>query len=163
MTYFSLALGAFMLLNLVVGAYLFRTTAAPLWMKVTVPTLALLISWWTPTQVAALMGFPLDTTFSTLPTQAELIAFVPHDDEKKVDLWLRENNKGPRAYTVPLTDELKGTLKQAKQALADGPAMIGKRSQPGKKRPHQFSDIDGGNAPYELLPNAFNLPPKDAR
>lgn len=162
MTAFSLALGAFMLLILVVAGFLFRTTAAPLWMKVAIPTLALLISWWTPTQVAALMGFPLATTFDALPTEAELVAFVPHDDDKRVDLWLREAGKDPRSYSIPLTDSLKDTLRKAKQALAGGRVELGKRSKPGKKRPHQYSDIDGGNAPYELLDGAFALPSKGA-
>jgi hypothetical protein len=159
---FALAVGAFMLLNLLVAAYLFRTAHAPMWMKFAIPILTLLISWWTPTQVAALMGFPLDTTFASLPQQAELIAFVPHDDDKSVDLWLREDNKkDPRSYSVPLTEELKGTLRRAKEALAGGRVELGKRGQPGKKRPHQqYSDIDGGSAPYELLPNSVNLPPK---
>jgi hypothetical protein len=158
---FALMLGAFMLLMLVTAGYLFRTTAAPLWMKLAIPSLALLISWWTPTQVAALMGYPFATDFASLPQTAELVAFVPHDEEQRVDLWLREGSKDPRSYSIPLTDGLKATLQQAKAALAHGPVAVGKKSKPGKKRPHQFGDIDGGNAPYTLLDNAFSLPKKD--
>ena len=97
-----------------------------------------------------------------LPQQAELLAFLPYEDEKKVDLWLREGNNQPRAYSIPLTDDLKDTLRKAKSKLAGGErAELAKKGKSGKPRPPGYIDIDGGKAPYELLPDAFSLPKKD--
>ena len=38
--------------------------------------------------------------------------------------------------------------------------MLAKGDKPGNGRPG-FIGIDGGNAPYELLPAAFQLPKKE--
>ena len=160
-TSLTVVIGLFCLLVAVVASALFRTATASLLSKITIMVaLAALpcFLWYT---IPTILGYPLATDFASLPETAELVAFVPHDNEKRVDLWLREGSKDPRAYSIPMTDDLKGTLEKAKKELADGPVAVGKRTEHGKKRPHQFSDIDGGNAPYELLDNAFNLPKKD--
>jgi hypothetical protein len=55
---------------------------------------------------------------------------------------------------------LKRTLREAQQAQAQGQrTMLVKGGKPGG-RPG-FIDIYGGNAPYELLPDAFQLPKKE--
>jgi hypothetical protein len=155
---FILSLGAFLLLSAAVSGWLFRTTAAPLYVKLAVPALAVALACWTPWQVSALMGFPLETTFASLPPKAELIAYFPYDDDKRVDLWLRVGQQ-PRAYSVPMTSGLKSVLRQAGQEQANGArAMLGKK---GRKTPSGgYADIPTPDGPYELLPNAFSLPLK---
>jgi len=50
-----------------------------------------------------MLGFP---TNAIPPAQAELLAYVPHDDKGRVDIWLRVGDQ-PRAYDVVLDDSLK--------------------------------------------------------
>ena len=39
--------------------------------------------------------------------------------------------------------------------------MLAKVEKPGGKKHPGYIDIDGGDAPYTLLPDAFQLPKKD--
>ena len=60
-----------------------------------------------------------------------------------------------------MTEGLKATLREARQEQAQGQrTMLAKGGKPGNGRPG-FIGIDGGNAPYELLPDAFQLPKKE--
>ena len=157
---FTISFGALLCLLTVAAAWVFRTSAAPLLAKLAIPFLLVVLACATPYEVSAMMGFP---TTSTPPAKAELIAFVPHDDDKRVDLWLREGNDAPRAYSVELTESMKKTLKQAQAAQAGGGrAMLVKKGRKGPPRAN-YTDIDGGSAPYELLPDAFQLPKKDVQ
>ena len=89
---FIIPAGLFLALMGVIAAWLFRTSSAPLAMKLAVPSLIVALACITPSRVAALMGYPHWTPYTALPKQAELIAFVPHDDDKSVDLLLREGD-----------------------------------------------------------------------
>lgn len=160
-SYLTMTICLFYLGMGVIASAVFITSSAHTAVKMIVPSLIVAIACVTLIYFPEALGYPVETDFASLPQQAELVAFIPHDEEKTVDLWLRETDNRPRAYSIPLTDGLKATLQKAKQALASGPVVVGKRPKPGKKRPHQYSDIDGGNAPYELLPNALSLPAKE--
>ena len=154
-----ITIGLVFLLISAIASALFRTSNASLLSKIVAPTLLVILScalWYV---IPSILGFPLETAFASLPQQAELIAFVPHDEEHTVCLWLREGDGNPRSYLVPLTDDLKKTLQEAKQAQSKGERTELKKGG-GKKRPAGYIDIDGGAAPYELLPNAFQLPEK---
>lgn len=157
-----ITIGLFVLLMGVVGANLFKTSSASLASKLVVPSLLTALAcflWYT---IPNIFGYPIETTMAALPEKAELVAFVPYENEKSVDLWLRQGKSDPRAYRVPLDEELKSTLRKARQQLAQGmPTEVGKKRQNGRKRPHEYGGMDGGQAPYELLPNAFNLPQKE--
>lgn len=167
--------GSFLALMAVVAGWLFRTASAPFLVKMIIPISLMVLACATPYQLPSILGWPVETTFASLPAQAELLAFHPYDDEKMVYLWLQPPASGPcgnehygeclqpRAYSVELTDDLKNTLRQVQKAKADGaPAMLAKKGKPRVKRPHQqYSDMDGGEGPYTLLPNAFALPKKD--
>lgn len=155
-------LGLFYLLMAAIAWWVLRASSVHLAVKIVVPVAVLALvcaTWFT---IPEILGFPLDTAFTALPTQAELIGFVPHEDEKRVDVWLiAEGQKQPRAYSIELTESLKDTLRKAQKAQAEGGrAVLAKGGQ--KKRPPGYTAIDGGSAPYELLPNAFNLPAKGA-
>lgn len=158
----TITIGLFFLLMAAVASWLFRTASIHGLVKVIVPSILVILAcslWYT---IPTILGYPFDTAYAGLPQQAELIAFVPRDEEKLVDLWLREGSKDPRAYSVPLTDDLKQTLQKAKKALDNHDrAELAKRKANGKKRPPGYMNIDGGDAPYELLDNAFALPKKE--
>ena len=157
--------GAFLALMAVVAAWLFRTANAPFFAKIIIPVSLMILACATPFKLPAILGWPVETTFAALPDKAELIAFLPYDDEKQVSLWLMPDGEPqPRAYSVEMTDDLKDTLRKAQKAKADGGrtvlAKVAKAA--GKKRPHQqYSDIDGGNSPYVLQDSAFSLPRKN--
>lgn len=162
-TWLILVSGSFLALMAVVGAWLFRTSSAPFIVKIIIPASLMILACVTPYQLPSILGWPVETTFASLPPQAELIGIVEHAEAKTVDLWLMPDGAPqPRAYSVELTEELKKTLRQAQKARADGArAILAKVAKPsGKKRPPGYMYIDGGNAPYTLLPNAFQLPKK---
>ncbi len=159
----TISLGLFYLLMAAIAWWVLRSATVHLAVKIIVPCLLLVLTIATYLTLPGAFGYPVGTTFSTLPQQAELIAFHPYDDEKMVDLWLlQEGAREPRAYSVPMTDDLKETLRKAKKAKADGGrTMLAKAPKAaGKKRP-AYMDIDGGESSYVLLPNAFQLPKKD--
>jgi hypothetical protein len=156
----TISLGLFYLLAAVAASALLRTSSAPFAFKVAGPTVLVFLACVTYRSLPDAFGYPVQTAFSSLPQQAELIAFVPHDEDKRVDLWLKADASEPRVYSVELTDGLKRTLREAQQAQAQGQrTMLVKGGKPGG-RPG-FIDIYGGNAPYELLPAAFQLPKKE--
>ena len=158
----TITLGLFYLLIAVAASAMLRTSSAPFAFKVAVPSLLVILACVTYRTLPDAFGYPVETVFSALPQQAELLAFVPHDEDKKVDLWLKADASEPRVYSVAMTDSLKRMLREAQQAQAQGErTMLAKGGKRGPGRP-SLMDIDGGNAPYELLPNAFQLPKKEA-
>jgi hypothetical protein len=131
LTSFAFSFGALLALMALIAAWLFRTTSAPLWTKVALPSLAVALGCYAPFAVSGMMGFPVSVAFEELPDRAELIAFVPHDAEKTVDLWLKVAD-APRAYETKLDANLKKALREAGEAMAHGrPAMLMKRSATG--------------------------------
>ena len=157
----TITLGLFYLLMAVSASAVLRTSSAPFSFKVAVPALLVILACVTYRTLPDAFGYPVETDFASLPQRAELIAFVPHDEDKKVDIWLKAEGSEPRVYSVAMTDALKRTLREAQQAQAQGErTMLAKGGKPGNGRPG-FIGIDGGNAPYELLPAAFQLPKKE--
>lgn len=158
----TISLGLYHLLMAAIAWWVLRTAAIHLAVKIIVPVLLLILACSTWYTLPSAFGYPVETVFSALPRQAELLAFHPYDDEKMVDLWLMpEGAPQPRAYSIEMTDDLKDTLRKAQKAKAEGGrAMLAKvEKQGGKKRPG-YMDIDGGEASYVLLPDAFHLPKK---
>jgi hypothetical protein len=158
---FGLQFGGFMLLAAAVAGWLFRYSTAHTAFKIILPSVLVLLACTTWPQVRALMGYPVQTDFASLPYRAELIAFLPYDDDKRVDLWLRVGSASPRAYDVEMDGDLKKTLKQAQAQQEQGnQVMLRKKGKQGRPGTPHYIDIDGGKAPYELDQNAFSLPPK---
>jgi hypothetical protein len=160
---FVVGLGAFLILTAAVATWILRHSTVHLAFKMIVPLMLVTLGVLTPWGVSSLMGFPVITDFASLPPKVELVSFIARDDDKIVDLWLRVGAAAPRAYEIPLTDGLKKTLREAQQQQQKGNRVgLSKR---GKQAPvgQQYMDIDGGKAPYELDPSAFQLPPKGAQ
>ena len=118
---FVIAFGALLALMCVIAAWLFRTASAPLSAKIIVPSLAVSLGCYAPFAVSEMMGFPVAASMAELPDSAELVAFVAHDQDKVVDLWLRDGDI-PRAYETKLTPRMKKTLREAEEAMARGGA-----------------------------------------
>ena len=159
----TISIGLFYLIAAVAASALLRTSSARFAVKIAVPTLLVALACGTYRTLPDAFGYPVETAFASLPQQAELIAFVPYDEDKRVDIWLRTDASEPRVYSVELTDGLKRTLREAQQAQAQGRrTMLAKGGKPRGGRPSVIN-IDGGDAPYELLPDAFSLPSKEGK
>jgi hypothetical protein len=168
MTFFSaftLSFGLMLALMATIAAWLFRTSGAPLSLKLALPAALTILACATPFAVNSMMGFPVTVPFAALPDHAELIAFVPHDDAGAVDLWLRDGDV-PRVYETALDEALKKTLREARDRMAHGkPAMLAKRGKlkggdPGS-HPSGLGGVGDDQRAYMLDDSAFNLPSKD--
>lgn len=152
---FTLSFGSLLLLIALIAAWLFRTANAPLATRIAVPALIVALACITPYQVDAMLGFP---TSITPPDHAELIAYVAHDENKRVDLWLR-SGPVPRVYDVPLDDRLKKTLRDAQSAMNGGERVMLRKGK-------QTRGVQGAPSPaptFEIDDSAFSLPQKDRR
>lgn len=127
---FVLSFGAVLAFTALMAAWLFRTSAAPFWMKLAIPLSLVALCCGTPYAVGSMLGFPRPVAFTSLPQEAELVSFFPEDGEKRVALWLRSDQSPPRAYETELTDRLKKTLREAQDAMRRGePVMLTKRGK----------------------------------
>ena len=79
---FAASFGSTLLMTALIGAWLFRSSTAPLIAKIAVPALIVALALSTPYQVNAMLGLPISAPPATLPAYAELIAFVAHDDDR---------------------------------------------------------------------------------
>ena len=129
---FALSFGAFLVLTAVVAAWLFRTATSSLWLKIVMPALMTALACYAPYSVASMMGYPVSVSTEGLPDHAELVAFVAHDDDGRVDLWLRTDDS-PRAYDAALTPQMKKTLREAEQEMAHGRRAVLAKKPGGKK------------------------------
>jgi hypothetical protein len=158
---FAASFGCMLLMIALIGSWLFRSSGAPLTTKVIVPTLLVALACVTPYKVNSLLGFPISAPPATLPAHAELIAFATVDDDRRVDLWLRQSDAPPRAYETVLDDKLKQTLREAQSRFDHGGRAMLVKALIGTKRTvikEQRAPEDLG---YELDDSVFSLPPKD--
>ncbi len=159
---FSVSFGLLLVLMTAMASWTFRTANAPLIAKLVIPASIFTLACATPNAMNSLLGFPVTVAFAALPDRAALVAFVAHDRERVVDLWLRQGDAAPRAYETPLDENMKKTLHDAELRLARGErVMLAKRGggagQPASRNRQSIAD-DGS---YELDVSAFNLPPKE--
>ena len=77
---FVLTYGLMLASMAVMAAWLFRSSSAPLWAKVGLPILVVALACVTPLEVNPMMGLPVTVSLKSLPDQAQLIAFLPHDE-----------------------------------------------------------------------------------
>jgi hypothetical protein len=158
---FAVSFGSMLLMTALIGAWLFRCSAAPLIAKIVVPTLIVALACATPYQVNTILGFPISASPATLPAHVELIAFVAHDDDTRVDLWLRQNHAPPRAYETTLNDELKRILREAQSRLVRGGRVMLVRAPRGTNRTGVARQPASDDPSYELDDSFFSLPPKN--
>jgi hypothetical protein len=157
---FAASFGSMLLVAALMASWLFRSSAAPLIAKIAVPALIVALACVAPYQVNAMLGFPVSALPATLPAHAELVAFVSHDDDERVDLWLRENNAPPRAYETTLNNQLKRTLRQAQSRLGHGGRVMLMRTGLGTKRTGITEQHPSDDPGYDLDDSVLSLPPK---
>jgi hypothetical protein len=157
---FAASFGSMLLLTALIGAWLFRSSAAPLMAKIAVPALIVVLACATPYQVNAMLGFPVLAPPATLPAHAELIAFVAHDEDTRVDLWLRQSDAPPRAYETTLDNKLKRTLRDAQSRLGHGGRVMLVKAGLRTRRTGVAEQRLPDDSSYEL-DDSFSLPPKN--
>jgi hypothetical protein len=139
---FALSFGLLLVGLALIAAWMFRTAAAPL---------------------AAKLGLPRIAALGAPPDRAELIAFVAHDEDKRVDLWLRVEDAPPRAYDIAIDEAMKRLLRDARDRMEHGGrVMLVKHAEHAdKKAEHQggFSQQPADHA-YAIDESAFALPTK---
>jgi hypothetical protein len=158
---FVASFGSMLLMTALIGAWLFRSSAAPLIAKVTIPALIVALACATPYQVNAMLGFPVSMSPAALPSRAELIAFVAHDDDTRVDLWLRQSNSLPRAYETTLDNKLKQTLREAQSRLGRGGRVMLVKARLRTKRTGLEERRMLDDLSYELDDSFSSLPTKN--
>ncbi len=165
MTFFSafcVSFGLLLVLMTAMASWTFRTANAPLIAKLVTPASIFTLACATPNAMNSLLGFPVTVALTALPDRATLVAFVAHDRERVVDLWLRQGDAAPRAYETSLDENMKKTLRDAELRLARGErVMLAKRrGETGQSASRNRQSIaDDGS--YELDVSAFNLPAKE--
>jgi hypothetical protein len=157
---FAASFGSMLLVAALIASWLFRSSAAPLIAKITAPALMVALACATPYQVNAMLGFPISAPPATLPAHAELIAFVAHDDDTRVDLWLRQSSAQPRAYETTLNDKLKRTLREAQSRFGHGGRVMLVKARLGMKRTGVTEQRAPDDPGYELDDSVVSLPPK---
>ncbi|MGB7974761.1 MAG: hypothetical protein WCF81_10535 [Roseiarcus sp.] len=158
---FAASFGSTLLMIALIGSWVFRSSAAPLIAKIVVPALIVALACATPYQVNAMLGLPILAPPATLPAYAELIAFVAHDDDPLVDLWLRQRNAPPRAYETTLDNRLKRILREAQSRLSRGERVMLVKARLGTKRTGAEEQRAPDEPGYELDDSFFSLPAKD--
>ena len=161
---FALSFAGFLALTAAIAAWLFRSAASSLWVKIVMPSLMMALACYAPYSVANMMGYPVSVSMQGLPDQAELVAFVPHDEDGRVDLWLRTSD-APRAYDTALTAQMKKTLRDAQQQMAHGRRAVLTKKAEGKDSGGRRGDalaVGQGDSSYVLDENALTeLPRKE--
>lgn len=157
---FTASFGSILLMAALIASWLFRSSAAPLIAKIAIPTVIVALACATPYQVNEMLGFPISAPPATLPAHAELIAFVAHHDDTRVDLWLRQGDAPPRAFETTLNDKLKQTLRQAQSRLGHGGRVMLVKARLGTKRTGVTEQRAPDDPGYELDDSVFSLPPK---
>jgi hypothetical protein len=148
----------------VIVAWVFRTTGAPLWQRLLVPAVTVAAAAYAPFAVNSMMGLPVSTTIAELPDKATLLAFVPADGERMVDIWLVRGGLPPRAYEVALDPKLKKELREAEERQGHGQQVVmSHRKRVDGDRPHGNRDgKDDDELAYVIDEAAMpRLPPKE--
>jgi hypothetical protein len=158
---FALSFGLLLVGLALIAAWIFRTAAAPLAVKLVLPPLLVALGCLTPYEINSMLGLPRMSALAALPDRAELIAFVARDKEH-VDLWLSVGNAPPRAYEIDVDEAMKKLLRDARDRKEHGGrVMLAKRAKPAKETGHPgVTEQRSADPAYTIDDSAFALPNK---
>ena len=142
-TWFFICVGIGLSLFGLATGFVLRATTAPLWAKLTIPTLIVSMAGAAPYSIKPMMGRPVETTMEQLPSQVLLLAFYPID-RRTVDIWIVEGMH-TRIYQVPYDQALQKALTQAREELKDGPTEIFRQDAEGGAEGGAKGDAEGGS------------------
>lgn len=115
---FGLVIGAMLLLMSVIVAWLFRTSSAPTWTKVSAAAILVALGCYGPHAANSIAGLPILTSIDGMPACFELVGMLARDEDAKVDLWAIYKSGVPRSYEISLTKALKKSLSPIAESLA---------------------------------------------
>ena len=126
------------------------------------PALLVALGCLTPYEVNSMLGLPRLASLAALPDRAELVAFVAHDEGKRVDLWLRVGDAPPCAYEIAIDDAMKKLLRDARDRKEHGGrVMLVKRAEHAEEERHgAVTKQRSADPTYTIDENAFALPDK---
>jgi hypothetical protein len=160
---FALSFGLLLAGLALIAAWMFRTAAAPLAAKLALPALLVALGCLAPYEVNSMLGLPRIAALAGLPDRAELIAFVPYDEDRSADLWLRVEDSPPRAYEIAIDDAMKKLLRDAgNRKEHGGRVMLVKRAERAdKEKGHPgMTEQRSADPAYTIDESAFALPNK---
>lgn len=116
---FALIIGAVFATLVVISAWTFRTSTAPIAIKIILPTLLLAGAIYAPWPFSAMLGRPVPISVNDIPNGARFIALQMFDGDTRAQIWLSD---GPstRLYEITVSDDDKKQLRKARQGLAGG-------------------------------------------
>ena len=117
---FAIRLGAWFLAASIMLAWSFRTTGTSLLARIVLPISLVALGISLPFSVREMMGYPFDAALDAIPKDSRLIAFVEHDRDSKVDLWLQEPRQSPRAYRIDENEAVQRSMAEAHKRLKEG-------------------------------------------
>ena len=128
---FALTTSALFAGLVVIAAWVFRTSNAPLAVKIALPGLLLALGLASPWHFAAMLGRPVPIAARDLPNGATMIAFQMLDGDTRADLWLREG-ASTRAYEITVGDDERKALRKAREGQARGDGVTVQTGGKGK-------------------------------
>lgn len=122
MSAFAILVGATAALIAAMAAWAFRTAGAPLWAKVILCIAPVVITFGAPAALNQSLGYPVSTTFDSLPACFDLVSFSPDDKNNRVAIWVIEGVE-PRAYDLPIDKRIVSGIKAFIMASQPGTSV----------------------------------------
>jgi hypothetical protein len=128
--------------------WLFKTSAAAIWLKVALAVAFGILVCWSPLATRAILGYPQPRAPSDLPDRFQLLAEHSEDD-RSFDLWIESiGEHTPLSVTVVPNSQMRSLLRSAQQKLGEGAPVFFSRDatehKPGAGRGN--AGDSGGNA-----------------
>jgi hypothetical protein len=160
---FALSFGLLLAGMALIAAWIFRTAAAPMAVKLVLPGILVALGCFTPYEINSMLGMPRVSALAALPDRSELIAFVSHDEDSRADLWLSVEDAPPRAYEIAIDETMKKLLRDARDRKEHGGrVMLVKRAEHvAQKAEHPgVAEQRSADPVYTIDDSAFALPSK---
>ena len=110
--------------------WLFKTSAATIWLKVALAVAFGILVCWSPLATRGILGYPQPRALSDLPDRFQLLAEHTADD-RSFDLWIESIGEDtPLAVTVVPDSRLRSVLRSAVQKLGEGAPVFISRHTP---------------------------------
>ena len=160
---FSIELGLELTGFALAAAWFIKTSKVPFWLKILAPAIFVAAACAIPFKLLDILGNPKSTSIDALPENSTLLALQPHDNDRKVWLWLQAEGQPPVSYDVAITDKEKDTLRDAEAQLKSGQktSLRVKKGTRARLLP-SMTDLDDNQEGAFVLDEAFSkLPPKE--
>jgi hypothetical protein len=139
---FALTSSALLAGLVVVAAWTWRASSAPLAAKIALPALMLVAALYLPWTFAAMLGRPVPTSANRLPDGARLIALQMFDGDTRAQLWLSEGGS-TRLYEIAVGEREKQALRRAREGQHGGGRVTVQTGGKGKPNGMYATGSDG--------------------